>query len=128
MQIPLMAVGGNSSFVVICVVTNRSLRFSCVGSGRRIFYVRKQNERGFSMKALGAIRKIDGLGRITLPKSVRDKFDLPDRTAIEIYTNDEGIVLRKYIGGCIFCDEAKNVRIFEGKKICASCYAKLQRQ
>lgn len=78
------------------------------------------------MKATGVVRKIDDLGRITLPKEMRDILSIEDKTPIEIFSCNDGIFLKKYEGGCIFCGEANNVRIFEEKRICANCFSKLK--
>lgn len=43
------------------------------------------------MTSTGIVRRIDGLGRIVLPKELRAILDLNDRDPLEIYT--EGILL-----------------------------------
>ena len=42
------------------------------------------------------IRDRDDLGRIVLPKEVRRKVGISEGTPMEIFTSDEGIVLKKY--------------------------------
>lgn len=48
------------------------------------------------MNATGIIRRVDDLGRIVLPKEVRRKVGISEGTPMEIFTSDEGIVLKKY--------------------------------
>ncbi len=48
------------------------------------------------MKATGIIRRVDDLGRIVLPKEIRRKFGITDGIPMEIFTNSDGIVLKKY--------------------------------
>lgn len=48
------------------------------------------------MKATGIVRKLDGLGRIVLPIELRRAYDMEPGTAIEVFTDDEGFILRKY--------------------------------
>lgn len=48
------------------------------------------------MNATGIIRRVDDLGRIVLPKEVRRKVGISEDTPMEIFTSDEGIVLKKY--------------------------------
>lgn len=48
------------------------------------------------MNATGIIRRVDDLGRIVLPKEVRRKAGISEGTPMEIFTSDEGIVLKKY--------------------------------
>jgi AbrB family looped-hinge helix DNA binding protein len=48
------------------------------------------------MKALGIIRKIDGLGRIVLPKEVRDAQNWQAGQPIEMFMTKEGLLLKPY--------------------------------
>lgn len=48
------------------------------------------------MKATGIIRRFDDLGRIPIPKEVRRKFNLTEGIPMEIFTDKESIILRKY--------------------------------
>ncbi len=48
------------------------------------------------MKATGIVRRIDELGRIVIPKEIRRVFRIREGDPIEIYTDEDGIVLKKY--------------------------------
>jgi len=48
------------------------------------------------MKATGIIRRVDDLGRIVLPKEVRRKVGITEGTPMEIFTDSDRIVLKKY--------------------------------
>ncbi|MEG1923414.1 MAG: stage V sporulation T C-terminal domain-containing protein [Clostridia bacterium] len=49
------------------------------------------------LKATGIIRRIDELGRIVVPKELRNSLKIKDGTSMEIFTNDESeLVLKKY--------------------------------
>lgn len=50
------------------------------------------------MRATGIVRRIDDLGRILIPKEVREMLHLKEGTAMEIYTNEKknSIILEKY--------------------------------
>ena len=48
------------------------------------------------MKSTGVIRKVDELGRIVIPKEIRDRFQIEEGTDIEIYIQGNKIVLQKY--------------------------------
>ncbi|MDR0818904.1 MAG: AbrB/MazE/SpoVT family DNA-binding domain-containing protein [Oscillospiraceae bacterium] len=73
------------------------------------------------MKSLGIVRQIDGLGRIVLPSELRRKLDIDAGNALEIYTEGRDIVLRKYQPSCVFCDSTADMKVFNGKNICAEC-------
>jgi transcriptional pleiotropic regulator of transition state genes len=73
------------------------------------------------MRATGIVRPVDRLGRIVLPKELRDIYDMPEGTAIGIYTEDDQIILKKYQQGCVICGEIKNLTTFKGKNVCKNC-------
>ena len=78
------------------------------------------------MKATGIVRKLDQLGRIVIPKELRTTFDLNENDPIEIFVDGSDIILRKYQPACIFCNEATDVVLFEGKNVCKKCLAKIK--
>ncbi|MBR6411324.1 MAG: AbrB/MazE/SpoVT family DNA-binding domain-containing protein [Clostridia bacterium] len=78
------------------------------------------------MKATGITRKLDELGRIVLPISIRDEFDLKEKDPVEIYTDDDKIILKKYHPACIFCGNADDVIYYRDKRICSACLSELK--
>lgn len=48
------------------------------------------------MKATGVIRRIDELGRIVIPKEIRKSLRIKESDNLEIYVDNENIVLKKY--------------------------------
>ena len=79
------------------------------------------------MKATGIIRKIDELGRIVLPIELRRTLDICEKDALEIYTDSDMIILKKYQPACIFCGDARDVATYKGKLVCKSCLNELGR-
>ncbi|MCW7999855.1 AbrB family transcriptional regulator [Clostridium sp. cpc1] len=77
------------------------------------------------MKSTGVVRKMDQLGRIVFPKELRRTLNLEEGDGLEIYTEGEQIILKKYEPCCIFCGEAKEVINFKGKNICKICLKEL---
>ncbi|EPS49028.1 AbrB/MazE/SpoVT family DNA-binding domain-containing protein [Clostridium botulinum] len=77
------------------------------------------------MKSTGVVRKMDQLGRIVIPMELRRTLDLEEGDGLEIYTEGEQIILKKYEPCCIFCGEAKEVINFKGKNICKICLKEL---
>jgi len=78
------------------------------------------------MKSTGIVRKIDELGRIVLPIEIRRVFDVQIHDSLEIYTEGDKIILKKYDPACIFCGESDNIMSFKGKLICSSCYKEMK--
>ena len=61
------------------------------------------------MKSTGVVRKVDELGRIVLPKELRETMDINVKDPLEIFTDGENVVLRKYNPACVFCGDASDV-------------------
>ena len=82
------------------------------------------------MKATGIVRKVEELGRVVIPIELRRTLGISERDALEIYTDQDRVILRKYepTCTCVFCGNADNVTIFHGKNICHGCMKELQRQ
>ena len=78
------------------------------------------------MKSTGVVRKIDELGRIVLPMSLRTTFDIKEKDSLEIFTEGNKIILQKYQPSCIFCNNADDVVLFEGKRLCKACIEKIK--
>ena len=83
-------------------------------------------EGAFGMKFTGIVRKVDELGRIVVPMELRKTMDIKEKDPIEIFTDGDSIILRKYVDSCIFCGDSEDVVDFEGKIICKKCLAKLK--
>lgn len=77
------------------------------------------------MKSTGIVRKIDELGRIVLPIELRRVLDIEKDSALEIYVDEQSIILRKYQPACTFCNSAEGVKQFQGRNICAACRASI---
>ena len=73
------------------------------------------------MKATGITRKIDELGRIVLPKELRKTLGIEPGTPIEIYTEEDTIILKKYENRCVLCGSTADVEDVKGKKVCRKC-------
>lgn len=78
------------------------------------------------MRATGIVRPVDQLGRIVLPKELRNTHDIPEGTPLEIYTEGDDIILRKYQPGCVICGEIKDLTLIKGKHICAQCLKEMR--
>lgn len=78
------------------------------------------------MKATGIVRRIDELGRVVIPKEIRKSFGINEGDPLEIFVDDNMIILRKYQPACVFCGSCESVAEFKEKKICSSCLMKLK--
>ena len=73
------------------------------------------------MKSTGVIRKIDELGRLVVPKEIRNRFNIATDDPVEIYVEGEQIILKKYEEVCTFCNESGSLVDFKGRKVCVKC-------
>lgn len=79
--------------------------------------IHNTKERHDTMKTTGIVRKLDELGRITLPIELRRTLGVSDKDALEISVEDDKIILNKYEPACIFTGEKEDLVEFCGKKI-----------
>lgn len=73
------------------------------------------------MKSTGIVRKLDNMGRLVLPIELRKTFDIGEDSPLEIYTDGDMIVLKKFQNSCLFCDESDDLIEYKGKYICEKC-------
>lgn len=79
------------------------------------------------MKSTGIVRKIGSLGRMVLPSELRANFNLKEGDSLEIFTNNDMIVLKKYVPADIFTGEMDNLVEYRGKKVSVSTIKELAR-
>ena len=48
------------------------------------------------MKSTGIVRKVDELGRVVIPIELTSYIGIAEKDALEIYVDDERIILKKY--------------------------------
>lgn len=77
------------------------------------------------MKPTGVVRKLDELGRITLPIELRRTFQMEERDALEIYVDQDCIILKKCQDSDIFTGSHEDLIEFEGKMVSRATVRKL---
>ena len=65
----------------------------------------------------GIARQLDAVGRITLPKELRKSLGFKDRELLEIYTEDDKIILKKYAPTDIFTGDRDDLIEYKGKLV-----------
>lgn len=81
-----------------------------------------------NMKATGIVRKVDELGRVVIPIELRRTLGISEKDPLEIFTEGDTIILKKYEPACIFCGQARRVSDFKGKNVCPDCIEELGRK
>ncbi|QED45871.1 AbrB/MazE/SpoVT family DNA-binding domain-containing protein [Cytobacillus dafuensis] len=73
------------------------------------------------MKSTGIVRKVDELGRVVIPIELRRTLDIAEKDALEIYVDDDRIILKKYKPNmtCLVTGEVSddNIQLANGKLI-----------
>lgn len=79
------------------------------------------------MKATGIVRRIDELGRIVIPGELRKIYGLSNGEPIEIYTDNDRIILQRYVSSeesdCEYCTNGMDNK--DNSSFCKECGRKL---
>lgn len=73
------------------------------------------------MKNTGLVKEIDEVGRLVLPKKVREPLGIQKGDAIMIYTEGDRIILQKVQSACVFCGATEQIVAWRDKCICEDC-------
>lgn len=79
------------------------------------------------MKNTGIVRKLDDLGRITLPIELRRNLEIGERGSVEMWVDDDTVVLKKYgvQDKCNHCGTTENIIKSDDVAICKKCASKV---
>lgn len=77
------------------------------------------------MLSTGMTRQLDALGRIVLPKELRDTMGIDIRDPIEFFQDENMIIMKKYEPGCTLCGDVTDTINFKGKKVCLKCKSEI---
>lgn len=80
------------------------------------------------MKSTGIVRPLDSVGRIVLPMEIRKQLNIvSSKDSLEIFTDGDKIILKKYAPNCIFCGGEDDITDFKGKNVCKKCRKEMKR-
>ena len=74
---------------------------------------------------LNLLYKVDQLGRVVIPMEIRRVFDFAEGQPLEIFVDDQHIIIRKFSNCCLMCSEASELVEHEGKRMCPDCITKM---
>lgn len=75
----------------------------------------------FKDLSLGIERAVDDLGRIVLPKEMRNKLEFKENQKVNIKLFKNYIQIEKSKSICCFCDNEKDIEYYNNFPICSSC-------
>lgn len=73
------------------------------------------------MRLMGAVRKVDDLGRVVLPSDIRKVLDIQPQDSVELFVEDDSVILQRFMPNCLLCGGVENLVRFRGKNICSVC-------
>ncbi len=75
----------------------------------------------------GIVRRFDNLGRIGLPKEMRDNFGIIEKTPMKFYVEGNKIIMEKYEDTCLFCGSKEHLCKINDRLICEKCIKTLMK-
>lgn len=80
------------------------------------------------LTSYGILRRVDEVGRVVIPMSLRRKMGIEAREVLEIFVTGDNLVMNKYHHVCIFCGNTEDVREYKGKNICRMCLTEISKR
>ena len=77
------------------------------------------------MKATGIVRRVDELGRVVLPCELRRTMHIKERDPLEVFVDDDKIILKKYEPACVFTNETDDLIEYKGRRISSKAIAEM---
>lgn len=78
------------------------------------------------MKSTGIVRKIDELGRVVIPIELRRTLGINVKDGLEIFTDNNTIILRSYKPLCYICGSSGEYKTINNKQICLGCIKQIK--
>lgn len=78
-----------------------------------------------NMKSTGIVRRVDELGRIVIPKELRRSFSINEKDPLEIFVEEDTIILKQYRPLCYICGGSSDLKSYKDRKICSDCREEL---
>lgn len=79
------------------------------------------------MRSYGIVRRLDDLGRLVIPKELRDQFGFHFNDFLELKIDGAFIYLERYQPRCVFCKGIGISVVRDGKPICKKCMDDIKR-
>lgn len=75
---------------------------------------------------VGIRRKVDDLGRVVIPSTIRKALGLAEGDEVEISLDGERVVLERAQRRCAFCGADDETEVFRDTAVCWSCMAAIR--
>jgi transcriptional pleiotropic regulator of transition state genes len=76
--------------------------------------------------ARGIRRKVDDLGRVVIPSSIRHSLGIRDGDTVEFAVEGDRVVMERAVDKCLFCAGSERLTSYRERAVCWSCAAALR--
>lgn len=76
---------------------------------------------------VGIVRRVDNLDRIVIPKEICKNLGIVPKDSLEIFVDDDKLILGRYAPACIFCGSIDDLVLYKGKLVCKKCIEELKK-
>ena len=83
---------------------------------------------GFVFQSYNLVPVLNVYENIVLPIELRRAMEIEDGSPLEIYVEEDSIILKACKPVCIFCGSDQGVEEFKGRCVCASCRGELREE
>ncbi len=77
--------------------------------------------------AYTSYKKIDDVGRVVLPKDIRDELGLSINEMLKLDVENNRIIITKAENTCVFCGKTSSLKSYMGKTVCEKCVKELNK-
>lgn len=74
------------------------------------------------------VSKTDHLGRLVIPKALREKNGLFAETELSFSQEGDGVLVSKKRKSCVFCKSEKDLCFYREKSFCRDCLEELKKR
>lgn len=74
----------------------------------------------------GFVKKIDEMGRVVIPKDIRNVLGVKNLDSIEFSLEDGYVTIRKFEEACTLCSSIEDIRYVKGKPVCLKCIEEMK--
>jgi AbrB family transcriptional regulator, transcriptional pleiotropic regulator of transition state genes len=75
------------------------------------------------MATTGIRRKVDELGRVVIPATLRKTLGIVEGDELEFALDGDRLLLSRATDRCVFCDGEEGLETYLGRPVCWSCMA-----
>lgn len=80
------------------------------------------------MVSTNIVRKVDRVGRVSLPLSLREGLGFAKQDPLIMYEENNRIIIRRYVPACFFCGGGEGLKTFRSFPICRNCREELRQK